>query len=668
MTYDVDQILMTEAFDENSSYQLPVSVLNVKQKPFQTFAIQTPENIPIVVRFAGTLELGENVKPLKVSDKAMQIILFGLSEKGNLAELKNGLSDDPIAVINTILSLVKDKIKEQHLESVMFRFPAKKMKGRHAQIQRIIKVIARKRFPTFTTLDEINGVSPKHAYVVLYKKSTGLESKGLPAVSDRFTKVDTKVGEAFIDTESGKQVSKPEAIALEITSNSEAITDKSIMMKTKISRSAAITAQDAIMAPDSQVKRTAAAEKEYQTFIAEPPLHASEGEEDKNASNLLNVQLAKLSDEQERKLAESIERKYKDILDKTVGSTYDLPTEYQASLDLLTRSISSIFSNDVKPSQAYNTMKDIAAILVADPIMHSNPTARLFVLRQVGNMLNEAADTLTNRYGITDLHMDLAPEVRKSISSYCGQSFKDINNYLLGTRPKTASTTKHIENLDEAFAKGLTLPKGTILYRGHASSSAEINRAAKDKYFVFKNFVSTSLRPIIFSGGTFSGYGASTQVDASAVPSKSDTQEFVQTLEDDLGVRDDAGYMYSFVITGAEKIKVIVPGELSAYPEEGEVILPRGTILRINSMYANTVSPTTKSSVQILVEASIVPPDQLTEDTQVFDGDVLMETGEIKPVRGLFSTLYEAKKEVPYEAMELLAAITNQDLPEKFVL
>lgn len=60
---------LNEVFDEDSK-GLPYTNLNPNQKPEQTFAIKTPDNASLVVKLASTSELGEKVKPLKVSDKA----------------------------------------------------------------------------------------------------------------------------------------------------------------------------------------------------------------------------------------------------------------------------------------------------------------------------------------------------------------------------------------------------------------------------------------------------------------------------------------------------------------------------------------------------------------------------------------------------------------------
>lgn len=666
---NIDKILLTEVFDEDSTYQLPTYLLNSKQKPTQTFAIQTPEDIPIVVKFAGTSVLGEKITLLKPTDKAMQIILFGLSEKGNLAALRNGLSDEPVAAINTILDLVKEKVKTQRLESVMFRFDPKKMKGKQGQVQRLIKIIAKKKFPQFETLDEINAVSQKHSYVVLYKKSTGLESKGLPQVSERFTKVETAVGETFVDTATGKQVSKPEAIAIEIADASDKTTDKSIMQKVKISRAAALTSMSRVEEPVMLLRQ--ADKDQRMEILAEPPLHSAGEAEEVDLKGYFETSFKRVPNAVNLSKSNLTDFIWAHIADNYDDSNYQIGQELT---DNLINSIHELMSSVKDNSNSFDTFKRAAEIVMKHPVMISNARDRKIILSKVCEEIMEMyRKTIEPAYSyMRPMEGHITPDQQRAIAGYCRQDFKEINNYLLG-QTMSKGKISNIETMDEAFKNGVKIPKGTKLYRGHKNRKInELNRAAEDKVFVFKNFLSTSLIPIIFSSGNFSGYGASTQLDPNAVkPNPYSPENYFSDISASEVTSDDEDQvesLYSFVISGGEKVKVIIPGSISEYPAEAEVILPRGTILRIDNMTSAAPKAVERFVLQTLVEATVIPPEQLDESAEIFDGDLFLETGEVKPISG-FKALYEAKKD-SYNSKEVLSLLAEATGPvsEKFTL
>ncbi|MGG7387644.1 ADP-ribosyltransferase, partial [Escherichia coli] len=70
------------------------------------------------------------------------------------------------------------------------------------------------------------------------------------------------------------------------------------------------------------------------------------------------------------------------------------------------------------------------------------------------------------------------------------------------------------------------------------------------------------------------------------------------------------------VIKGAERIKVIVPGHLSGFPSEAEVILPRGILLKINKVSTYMMKETAYN--KYLIEGTIVPPSEQLEES-VYD-------------------------------------------------
>jgi hypothetical protein len=134
-----------------------------------------------------------------------------------------------------------------------------------------------------------------------------------------------------------------------------------------------------------------------------------------------------------------------------------------------------------------------------------------------------------------------------------------------------------------------------------------------------------------------------------------------------------------WAIDGAHKINVVYPGDLSNISSEMEVILPRGTMLKISKITDSSyVDTTVRYGNQKFIQAEVMTSDQLDESTVVYDGDVLMETGELveydeevaeEPASYSFGEFLKSTKES--ESTEILSTLASlisiDDLPQRFV-
>lgn len=700
----MNEFQLDEVFDGEDNHMYPVVNLNPKQQPAQTFGITDENDNTLVVKLASATELGEKVVNLKPADKSLQIILFGLSDKGNFSELKNGLGQDPIATISSIISIVSAAASKQRFETIMFRFPAKKMKGREKLVQRVIKRIAAKNFTQFTALEEIENVSAKHAYVVLYRKATGLESKGLPQPSEkRFTKVETKVGETLVDKDTGKEVSKAEAIALTINDNVEKkVNDKAMASKLRMSRKEVLMAQtrgrnlpverasikqqirldDYLMNPplvsaiDKDVpEEVKTFEKVFPMNIGSSLYRSSIGGIDVNGINLGDVT-------KKLKFSKGTDGSY--VL-FSIGSyfTKGLAEAYLSTgmrddaigehvFDALSKVIEIVKRSNYGKST--ETLKEVATFVDSLAIMKTvDPNTKA---KMINAIINDCSRSLQKTYQANYINIvndTLDKKEAEVVRSYCGSGYKELNRYLMGLLDSapTAKTLKMVDQMDDIFkTKGIKLPKGTTLYRGQVVDGRELKRSVEDKVFVFRNYVSTSLSPIIFGSSSFGGSGVSGTLDANATSSEeySDQQVIDAGLDSLTKNINNTQFIFGFDISGVDKISVIVPGTNTNYPDECEVILPRGTVLKVNKVTSgDSAIEQIERREAFLLESTIMPVEQLDESYVLYDGDLFLSEGIVKPLNEgfSFSMLHESSS-IQERGSELLAScVTLENVPEK---
>jgi hypothetical protein len=290
---------------------------------------------------------------------------------------------------------------------------------------------------------------------------------------------------------------------------------------------------------------------------------------------------------------------------------------------------------------------------------------------------------------------------KRGIKEYVGSGYSDINNMLLGRyRADNYDTlsykevTTAIKNLDDAFKRGDRIPEGLTLWRSQSVRKPIFEAMVKNRVFYFRNYVSTSLSPIIFGGWKGNQAVAMASDNTRAVLNQPDNSAETVKLSSmtyaELGLTDEVHaakdvqqaestrVMIGWAITGGEKVNVVYPGDLSNMSGEMEVILPRGTMLKVNKIVDASYSDGLVYDNQKFIQGEVMTADQLDEAV-VYDGDALMETGELveydseetsapSPV-SFEGFVKSTKTEENNKILALLASMIDvEDTPEKFVL
>ncbi|AUE23093.1 Alt-like RNA polymerase ADP-ribosyltransferase [Citrobacter phage CF1 ERZ-2017] len=305
------------------------------------------------------------------------------------------------------------------------------------------------------------------------------------------------------------------------------------------------------------------------------------------------------------------------------------------------------------------------------------------VYKEISANIRDSYQTAASLSKETERYSD---NEKQAISEYCANAYEYVNMFLIGKPEEGYSTSESLEiidNMDSAFEKGTRLDKGTLLYRGQKLDLPTFEHNAENKLFYFRNYVSTSLKPLIFGefGRMFMAlddettiYTAETPDDYNRFANPEDIIDIGATQQDSFDDNNNDGTSINigkqvnlgFVISGVENVRVIVPGSLTEYPEEAEVILPRGTLLKINKI----TTQADKRSNKFMVEGAIVPPsEQIDESVELYDGDLFMETGEVVKLSGFMQFINESSydEEQNEMAAEILSGFLDiDDMPRKF--
>lgn len=696
---------INEVFGQDDATTLyPVQNLTPSAKVPQMLHIKVPGTNDLLVRLTHMDTVGTRVKAVAVGDKAVQVFLMSLSEKGNITDFRNGLGSDPVGAINTIFSTIMDIAKKYKFESILFRFPKSKMKGQEKPVQRILNMLIKNRSGgRFTTLDEITRAeSKKFSFVLAYRKNSDILDE-IP-LDDNIQKVETKVGDAYVDTETGKQVSKSEAIADAIVKKSEKISTQSVMSKTKISR------QKLISALYGEDFKSLLPPKALEVFndldsTANPlpakgvDLHPAITVQESAATNELFTfghqldRLAKVGHVPEGYEQHDTSLIFNHLM--RVFETTKVDPEKAKEFILYLFSRSGLILQKAKPMQLHTTFKQIAQAAMDHPTFSGlDKQAKLIIINPILQyVMTKVQERFTN---IAQRSPGLYKEgswdnAQLSVmKSYTDDSYAVFNEFLRGSRIPTSPEYlgERIKIFDKAFEdKGVRLKKGTQLYRAQELTKLDFTRALENKLFYFRNFVSTSLMPIIYQNsqfltGGFDGLVGNTEDHTQTTPNEIDQLKYAKP---DAPAKSERVYI-SYVISGADKIKVLIPGAMAEYIEEQEVILPRGTVIKYTKVldtgaeiYANNVI----TQRSFLVEADVQDPSILQESV-VYDGDLFMETGEFVPMeiseptesepklaQGSFMSYYaQGQAGHEQEVDEMLAALsltTKDKLSKKFV-
>lgn len=696
---------LNEVFDEDGK-SYPVVNLKPKLKVPQLWSVALPGNDELVVRMVSYMTEGDALKQVKLGDKYAHVILMSLSKNGTPAELRGGLGADPIGAMRTIFQTVYENVKKLHMDAVMFRFPAKKMKGQEKAIQRVIaRLCMSETGGRFVPLNALYQFTGKHAYVLIYRKSKPLESiAGIPEINaNLYTKVDSDVGDVYVIKKTGESVQKDVAIAGSIAAVEAPRSDRLVINKTKFSREALLkiqtVAQDDFVYPKSkEFMNTASLLSAPSTGVAIDPKDLKEYEVytsgkvaatdaiDK-AFNGAVWEIGKMIpgvSVDEREFSQEYMTKYRKIVEsgKSVNSIEAVKALTQGLYELIEDRKDDYINNWIKrygDTVVPGTQKERA-------LKAHNETAAKVLSNGVRDAVRMISSKTIAWY--TGYKPKLAKGDAGAIKEYTTSSYDPINSYLLGRNIDVADfeAEEMIEKLDKAFIRsGVKLPEGTTLYRGQKLRRPFFEKLVETRMYMFRNFVSTSIYPIMLGG-----WGANTTLamaGADEIVKKDDQNAEAPDFRDytfqtnALGdpaspefidkLKYDEKVSVGWVIYGADKINSIIPGSYSAHASECEVILPRGLVVSVDKITSSTLSLDI-TQIQRMIEATVMTSEQISEAV-VYDGDHLLETGEhivvsdsdeVEPVS--FASFTKAQR---IDFMKVLAGIMDLDtVPEKFVL
>lgn len=696
---------MSEQLDEvfDSEETLPAINLNPKLKVPQIWAIGDIED-NLVARMVSYVSEGDAIKQVKMGDKYAHVILMSLSPKGTPAELKGGLGASPFASINSIFDVVYEQVKKLRMDAVLFRFPTKKMKGQGPAVQRIIQrvVMARGggRFKVVPAMFQFTG---KHTYILVVRKGADIEDiKGMPGINaDLYTRVDSDVGDVYINKKDGVQVTKETAVAGSIADVEEKRRDLAVIKRTKISRRQIAKAQslesnrfeDQSWAyyDDSAGKFSAPATAPLNSKVKELELANStlaKGHLVDWVTRYLPDQVRAVANAKENENEITDNNIKKDINESIVKLFRNTDPQSADALKGVAEIMNRNFER-YKMKHKWNYKEKYAHLppeQAAEMIEKSWAAMRLKFLQQ---SLKYYADVVSRNTSIVlqdYTPKQYTPAEKGAIKEYCGSGYRDINDMLLGRYDPEGYETLHepdvkqaITRLDSAFEKGDRLPEGITLYRAQTMRLPIYEAMVKNKVFYFRNYVSTSVFPIIFGGwkGTVAagmlpdGARDEYNVDRNGAGTVIPDNEIRAAQIDPTSVRISMGW----AIKGGHKINVVIPGDLSIQPQEQEIVLPRGTMVQVNKITDASYTDGMVRSNNKFIEGEIMTSDQLDEATIVYDGDVMFESGELvawnqdeaegQEVDVSFDSFVKSTK---LDGLAVIAAaIDLADIPEKFI-
>ncbi|QQO96902.1 ADP ribosyltransferase [Acinetobacter phage Melin] len=683
---------LNEAFESEDTYD--VIDLMPKAKTPQMFLLKGEGISNLVVRLMGQKENGDTLRNLLPTDKNVVAFIMTLNDKGNLSELKGGLGANPLKSLVSIFDAVYHAINVPMVQTVMFRFPAKKMAGQEKSVRRIMERLIQIRGKSkFSVLSELASYSAKYSYVVAYKKNIELtDIPGGKIDQERFKRVDTKVGEVYVDNETGKETSKAEAVAQAISTAVSKITTQSVITKSKISRREAMAA----MYSSSQFKTHGKVDPDVLKYDNTHSVYAATGNKTEIQQLISKADLSEVG---------SYLKQYDH---RTWDENFTSAKHITHVRDMITSNIKEMLGHSSSSAEgkvitanvikgignivAESNIKDLQSMMVkisefisATEFGAIDKHSRIMFVRGIisallsGPIGSKMREAYTSKTAERDIIRQYSKEQIDAIVAYTGFSYSDMNGFLLG-RSESDGEMPKIDMLDSAFANGTTLEKGTILYRGQRVAIGQLKSIMDNKTLYFRNFVSTSLYPVI--------YGAFANATANIEPTAQDQTAFTSAdlakstaftdSQRNIIASGDVGdtsmtASIALVIKGADKINVIVPGAVSSYPNECEVILPRGTILKINKIVGETADEYVDNT--ILMETSVVGPDQIDESEDLYDGDLFLSEGKLEKISPSFANFYtndvelnEAVVPNSVEATEILLSLINlKGLPDKFL-
>lgn len=637
--------LITELFDEDTT--LPITNLNPKKKIPQIFSVHVDDAIEQPgFRLCTYTSGGDTNRDLKMGDKMMHIVPFTLTAKGSIAKLK-GLGPSPINYINSVFTVAMQTMRQYKIDACMLRILKSKTAGQARQIQLIADRLIRSRSGgRYVLLKELWDYDKKYAYILIHRKNVSLEDiPGVPEIStELFTKVESKVGDVYINKDTGAQVTKNEAIAASIAQENDKRSDQAVIVKVKISRRAIAQSQSLessrFETPMFQKFEASAAELNKP---ADAPLISDANELTvistsgfalENALNSVTAGMAFreasiIPEDKESDVNAEIKNKALEKLRKeSITSIKTLETIASIVDDTLEKYKGAWFERNINRHSHLN--QDAANELVQNSW---NAIKTKIIRRELRGYALTAGWSLHPIVENKD-SSKYTPAQKRGIREYVGSGYVDMNNALLGLYNPDERTSiltapeieQAIDNLDSAFKNGERLPKGITLYRSQRMLPSIYEALVKNRVFYFRNFVSTSLYPNIF--GTWM-----TDSAVGVLPDEKRLSISVDKNDEGLVNSSDNLVGIGWVITGADKVNVVLPGGSLAPSNEMEVILPRGLMVKVNKITDASYNDGTVRTNNKLIQAEVMTTEELTESV-IYDGDRLMETGELVTMTG----------------------------------
>lgn len=632
--------LITELFDEDTT--LPITNLNPKKKIPQIFSVHVDDAIEQPgFRLCTYTSGGDTNRDLKMGDKMMHIVPFTLTAKGSIAKLK-GLGPSPINYINSVFTVAMQTMRQYKIDACMLRILKSKTAGQARQIQVIADRLIRSRSGgRYVLLKELWDYDKKYAYILIHRKNVSLEDiPGVPEIStELFTKVESKVGDVYINKDTGAQVTKNEAIAASIAQENDKRSDQAVIVKVKISRRAIAQSQSLessrFETPMFQKFEASAAELNKP---ADAPLIS-----DANELTVISTSGFALENALNSVTAGMAFREAS-IIPEDKESDVNAEIKNKALERLRKESITSIKTLETIASIVDDTLEKYKGAWLERNINKHSHLNQDAANELVQNSWNAIKTKIIRRelrgYALTvgwSLHSIVenkdsskyTPAQKRGIREYVGSGYVDMNNALLGLYNPDERTSiltapeieQAIDNLDSAFKNGDRLPKGITLYRSQRMLPSIYEALVKNRVFYFRNFVSTSLYPNIF--GTWM-----TDSAVGVLPDEKRLNISIDKNDEGLVNSSDNLVGIGWVITGADKVNVVLPGGSLAPSNEMEVILPRGLMVKVNKITDASYNDGTVKTNNKLIQAEVMTTEELTESV-IYDGDHLMETGEV---------------------------------------
>ncbi|WWT49765.1 AD(+)--arginine ADP-ribosyltransferase [Escherichia phage 236Ecol005PP] len=637
--------LITELFDENTT--LPITNLYPKKKIPQIFSVHVDDAIEQPgFRLCTYTSGGDTNRDLKMGDKMMHIVPFTLTAKGSIAKLK-GLGPSPINYINSVFTVAMQTMRQYKIDACMLRILKSKTAGQARQIQVIADRLIRSRSGgRYVLLKELWDYDKKYAYILIHRKNVSLEDiPGVPEIStELFTKVESKVGDVYINKDTGAQVTKNEAIAASIAQENDKRSDQAVIVKVKISRRAIAQSQSLessrFETPMFQKFEASAAELNKP---ADAPLIS-----DANELTVISTSGFALENALSSVTAGMAFREAS-IIPEDKESIINAEIKNKALEKLRKESITSIKTLETIASIVDDTLEKYKGAWFERNINRHSHLNQDAANELVQNSWNAIKTKIIRRelrgYALTagwSLHpivenkdsSKYTPAQKRGIREYVGSGYVDMNNALLGLYNPDERTSiltapeieQAIDNLDSAFKNGERLPKGITLYRSQRMLPSIYEAMVKNRVFYFRNFVSTSLYPNIF--GTWM-----TDSSVGVLPDEKRLSVSIDKTDEGLVNSSDNLVGIGWVITGADKVNVVLPGGSLAPSNEMEVILPRGLMVKVNKITDASYNDGTVRTNNKLIQAEVMTTEELTESV-IYDGDRLMETGELVTMTG----------------------------------